>query len=334
MTVIKKIQLPNGRATTNLGFGCAGILRLPTSRSRGYLLKTAVEEGITHFDVARMYGLGAAEGIVGSSLKSWADQITIATKFGLPYEKPAGFSLKAQSLARWILNFSPALKAGAKKLAGAKVSVSSAHRPANHRNYSIDEMEKSLNLSLQQLQRERVDLFFIHEPGLADLIPEEMCEALQLKKKAGKIGAFGISAGRVEMEHFLKTRRDLCGEAIQYQYSTMTSGPKSHPLQHAFAGMFAVLGQTHPQLCKYLSENKDFTASWSDKLGLELSIHENVGIVILAVALVLNPQGLVLFFTSNPKRLRRIVRQLNDNTFSENSLLEFRQAAIQGIYEN
>ena len=63
MNLIKQIQLPNGRSTANLGFGCAGILRLPTARRRDYLLRTAVEEGITHFDVARMYGLGAAEGL-------------------------------------------------------------------------------------------------------------------------------------------------------------------------------------------------------------------------------------------------------------------------------
>lgn len=73
MNLIKPIQLPNGRNTTNLGFGCASLMRLPTAGSRDRLLRTVIDEGITHFDVARMYGSGEAEGIVGSSLKPGTD---------------------------------------------------------------------------------------------------------------------------------------------------------------------------------------------------------------------------------------------------------------------
>ena len=332
MTLIKQIQLPNGRSTSNLGFGCAGLLRLPTGRRRENLLRTAVEEGVTHFDVARMYGLGAAEGIVGSSLKSSRDQITLATKFGLPYAPTTPSSLKIQSLGRWILNLSPSLKSKIKELSSK--GMVSTHQPASSNNYSIEEMEKSLDLSLQQLQTDRVDILFIHEPGMNDFIPENMSEALQQKKTAKKIGAFGISAGRAELEHFLKTRPDLCGEAIQYRHLIFKTGPEADPLRCAFSGMFGVMSDTLAQLDAYLSANKTFTKSWSDKLGIALETRENAGIIILAIALTLNPQGLVLFFTSNPKRLRQIVRRLTDNSFSEENLLAFRQAVIQGIHAN
>jgi len=85
MRLIREIQLPNGRKTANLGFGCAGLLRLPTLRQRENLLRTAVEVGLTHFDVARMYGMGTAEGIVGSWLKPFRGQDTLARKFGQTY---------------------------------------------------------------------------------------------------------------------------------------------------------------------------------------------------------------------------------------------------------
>jgi D-threo-aldose 1-dehydrogenase len=332
MTLIKRIQLPNGRHTTNLGFGCAGLLRLPTARRREYLLKTVVEEGITHFDVARMYGLGEAEGILGAFLKSYRDQMTVATKFGLPYATPARFSLNIQSIARWILGFSPSLKSTIRKLAFK--TVPSSHQPASGNNYSIDEMEKSLEMSLRQLQMDRVDLLFLHAPGINDFIPENMSEVLQQKKISGKIGAFGISGYRTELEYFLKTRPDICGDAIQYHYPILEKGSASHLLRHPFTGVFGVIDGTHRQLYEYLSENRSFTNSWSDHLGIELKNRENVGIIILAIALTLNPQGIVLFFTSNPQRLRHIVRQLTNNFFSEEKLLEFRRVIIQGIHAN
>jgi len=332
MTLIKQIRLPNGRSTTNLGFGCAGILRIPTDRGRERLLRTAVEEGITHFDVARMYGLGEAEGILGSSLKSLRDQVTIATKFGLPYATSPGGSTRIQSVARWLFNLSPALKSAIKKASSRRPS--STRQPASPNNYSIEELEKSLSLSLRQLQRERVDILFLHEPGMNDVIAGNMGEALQQKKASGKIGAFGMSGHRGEVEHYLKARPDVCGDAVQYSYSLLKRGPESQPLRYAFTGMFSVIDGTLGLLAKYLSENKDLSRSWSDKLNIELNNRENVGIILLAIALTLNPQGVVLFFTSSPKRLRHMVRQLTDNRFSEENLLGFRQAVTQGIHAN
>src|SRR6185503_14619010 len=48
-----------------LGFGCASLMRVPSRREREALLGEAFEQGIRHFDVARMYGLGAAESELG-----------------------------------------------------------------------------------------------------------------------------------------------------------------------------------------------------------------------------------------------------------------------------
>ena len=332
MNLIKQIRLPNGRSTSNLGFGCGGLLRLPTARSRDDLLRTVVEEGITHFDLARMYGSGEAEGIVGSSLKSFRDRITLATKFGLPYTTPTRSSLKIQSLAKWILNKSPALKDKIRKLRSP--SAPSANQPTSPNRYSIEEMEKSLGLSLSQLQTDRVDLLFLHAPGIHDIIAGNMAGALQEKKAAGKIGAFGISGYRAELEYFLQTRPDVCGDAIQSHFSVLQNGPESEPLRHAFTGMFGVIDGPLQQLHDHLSRNKNFTHSWSDKLGIDLKVRENGGIILLAIALTLNPQGVVLFFTSNPQRFRQTVRRLTDNVFSEENLLEFRRVVIQGIHAN
>jgi diketogulonate reductase-like aldo/keto reductase len=195
-------------------------------------------------------------------------------------------------------------------------------------------MQKSLEMSLRQLQTDRVDLLFLHAPEIHDFIPENMSEALQQKKTSGKIGAFGVSGYRAELEYFLKARPDICGDAIQYHYSILEKGSASKLLRHPFAGIFGVIDGTHRRLYQYLSKNRSFTKLWSERLGIELKNRENVGIIILAIALALNSQGMVLFFTSNPQRLRHIIRQLTGNFFSEEKLLEFREAVIQGIYAN
>jgi D-threo-aldose 1-dehydrogenase len=57
-----------GTTTTALGFGCSGIIGSNTRTESLGLLSTAVELGIRHFDVARSYGSGDAEAILGDFL--------------------------------------------------------------------------------------------------------------------------------------------------------------------------------------------------------------------------------------------------------------------------
>ena len=332
MRLIQQIQLPDGRSTTNLGLGCAGILRIPTMRGREKLLRTAVDEGLTHFDVARMYGLGQAEGILGKILMPVRDQVTVGTKFGLPYVNMAGGSTRIQSIGRWLFNMSPGLKRMIRKATARRAPSTPQAFTPNH--YSVDEMEKSLDLSLQNLQRNRVDLFYLHEPGMHDVIDENLGQVLAQKQASGKIGVFGLSGHRREVEHYLKTRPDVCGSAIQYSYSPLKKGEEGQPLQFPFTGMFSVIEGSLQPLLHLLSERKQFTRTWSEKLGLELGRRENVGIVILAMALALNPGGLVLFFTSNPKRLQQTIRRMADNQFSQENLLAFREAVTGGIHAN
>lgn len=332
MNLIRQIQLPNGRTTTNLGFGCAGLLRLPTAGRRDQLLRTVVEEGITHFDVARMYGSGEAEGMVGASLRQVRDRITLGTKFGLPYAPPSRSSLGLQSVAKWLLNKSPALKNKIRSLR-SKAGPVSAQAPAPN-TYSIEEMDRSLGLSLAQLQTDRVDLFFLHAPGLHDIIAGEMAGGLQARKAEGKIGAFGISGHRAELDYFLKARPEVCGEAIQSHFSVLARGAEGDPLPYPYSGIFGVLDGPLERLHRFLAVRADVAKAWSDQLGIDLRVRENVGIVILAVALALNPQGMTLFFTSNPKRLKQTVRRLAENSFSVEALLAFRREAREGIDAN
>ena len=47
------------------------------------LLETAIDCGITYFDTARMYGLGAAEGLLGEVASRNRHRMIIASKAGI-----------------------------------------------------------------------------------------------------------------------------------------------------------------------------------------------------------------------------------------------------------
>jgi Aldo/keto reductase family/IstB-like ATP binding protein len=50
------------------GFGCGGLMRSPSRNERMAVLGSAVDRGITHFDIGRIYGFGQAEAELGKFL--------------------------------------------------------------------------------------------------------------------------------------------------------------------------------------------------------------------------------------------------------------------------
>jgi predicted oxidoreductase len=312
MNLIHEIALPNGRLTRNLGFGCAGILRLPTN-----LLRTAFDAGITHFDTARMYGTGAAEGILGACLKNARGEITLATKFGFPTGVPSARKVFVQSVGRWAVNLAPGLK---KRL---------RNKPSGggdrHYDYSVKEMESSLQTSLAQLQTDHVDLFFIHEPRVRDAVPEDLGEALARQKQLGRIGGYGLSGMPADVIHFLQHRPELCADGIQYNFSLDRAKAVTPPWP-IYSGVFHVLAGTLTSLAKWIASDRLGARLWSEKLSLDLTKRENLAAAVMAVALNENPNRMVLYFTTNASRVAQMVKRLTDNSFTAEALSEFQSA--------
>jgi len=317
MNLIREIKLPNGRTTRNLGFGCAGILRLPLNWQRENLLRTAFDAGITHFDTARMYGAGAAEGILGTCLKKVRGDITLATKFGFPTGVPSPRKVLVQSVGRWAVNLVPGLK---KRLRNKPQGGGDRHY-----DYSVKEMEGSLETSLAQLQTEQIDLFFVHEPRLRDTVPDDLGEELARQKKLGRIGGYGLSGIPADVVHFLQQRPELCADGIQYNFSLDRQSAVVPP-RPMYTGAFHVLAGTLTPLAKWIETDKLGARLWSEKLSLDLTKRDNLATAILALALNENPERMVLFFTTSAPRLARMVKRLTDNSFSSEALSEFRIA--------
>jgi aryl-alcohol dehydrogenase-like predicted oxidoreductase len=117
-------------------------------------IKRAVELGITFFDTADMYSLGASEEVVGRALRDFAerDEVVIATKVYQPM---------SQGL--------------------------------NDRGLSRKHIMKSIDRSLRRLGTDYVDLYQIHRYDYETPL-EETLEALHDVVKAGKARYIGASS--------------------------------------------------------------------------------------------------------------------------------------------
>ncbi len=75
----------NGPQVSAIGLGCMGMSDFygPSDNAQSEaLLKQAFDRGVTFYDTADMYGVGANESLVGFALRPVRDQVVIATKFG------------------------------------------------------------------------------------------------------------------------------------------------------------------------------------------------------------------------------------------------------------
>jgi aryl-alcohol dehydrogenase-like predicted oxidoreductase len=70
-----------------IGLGCMGMSyaygEIPGKKEMISLIQKAVEDGVTFFDTAEMYGPFTNEELVGEALAPYRDQVVIATKFGI-----------------------------------------------------------------------------------------------------------------------------------------------------------------------------------------------------------------------------------------------------------
>ena len=98
--MITRILGTSGLQVSSLGLGCMGL-------SHGYgpasthvdgvaLIRAAVDEGVTFFDTAQVYGPFTNEELVGEALAPVRDQVVIATKFGFSFDGTSSTGLDSR----------------------------------------------------------------------------------------------------------------------------------------------------------------------------------------------------------------------------------------------
>ncbi len=173
-----------GLSLSRLAFGCAPVMGRVSRAVALRAMHTAFERGVTHFDVARSYGYGDAEAVLGEFAAGRRDRITIATKFGI----------RASGTARGLRWLKPAIRQIANHLPYARAalhSVSGKSLSAGH--YELAEARRSFEHSLKQLKTDYADILFIHDCSPADELSGELLDYLQNLVRTGHIRAWGIA---------------------------------------------------------------------------------------------------------------------------------------------
>jgi D-threo-aldose 1-dehydrogenase len=281
--------------STRIGFGCAGLMREPSARKRQSLLAEAFDQGITHFDVARMYGLGAAEGELGRFARGRRDSIVIATKFGIEPASAPGRLARLQGPARWLLARYPALRGYVKRRSDT------FHQP---HHYDAATARASLQTSLRELQTDYVDVLLVHDPSPTDHVDlSDICAFLEEARQAGHLLAWGVAG---EQNPCIQLKRSLPATAILQVHDDILS--RTHPCPDDLEPLitFGVLGEALDRISQHLKGSPERRSRWSEALGVDCSSSQALAALLLRDALDANPRGVVLYSTTRPERLQEL----------------------------
>jgi aryl-alcohol dehydrogenase-like predicted oxidoreductase len=174
-----------------IGLGCMGM-------SFGYgppadkqemitLIRTAVENGVTFFDTAEVYGPFINEELVGEALAPVRNQVVIATKFGFDIDPKTG-----------------------ERRAGL--------------NSRPEHIKQVAAASLKRLRTDVIDLFYQHRVD-ADVPIEDVAGAVQELIREGKVKHFGLSepgAQTIRRAHAVQPVT-----AVQNEYSLWWRRPEA-----------------------------------------------------------------------------------------------------------
>lgn len=145
----------------------------PTRTGRD-AVRLALDEGITLFDTADVYGRGLSERLLGRSLAGHRADVVIATKCGLL--KTPGAILRAVRSA----------------------PSSAADLLGSRRCYSSSYVVGALHASLRRLRTDYADILLLHSPPTGIISAGDFHEAFDRLKREGKVRAVGISARDLE----------------------------------------------------------------------------------------------------------------------------------------
>lgn len=303
---MRPITLRNTSLVTSpLGFGCASLTSLNDRARALELLHAAYDAGIAHFDVARAYGLGHAEGILGEFLEGRRDRVTVTTKLGL--QPPSGGvagaiagNRRLVGVAKSMLRRVPGLATLARRRAAAMVA-SGAFTPA--------EAERSFATSLRELRTDHVDLLLLHECTLEDARRDDLLAWLDAQVARGTTRHVGVGTAVSRLEG------DVSRFPARYEVFQLDHNARDRNLR-IVRGLERRGVITHGAL-KYagaladaVRARPDLARRHSDAAGVDLADADARAALLLAHARRDNPEGVTVAATRSPSRLRANVRAI------------------------
>jgi D-threo-aldose 1-dehydrogenase len=289
------VRLPGTQlVTTRLGFGTAGLLRVPGRTARLNILAAAFDAGIRHFDTAPIYGLGEAEKVLGTFLAQCRETVTVTTKFGLTLNPSAKRLRLVQSAGRAVLRALPSLRQFARARASTLYEAP-AFDPRTAR--------PALEQSLRALKRERADLFLMHECTAAHLTDSSLYECLHGLHEQGLIGAFGSATTYAQTLEVIKAHPELCPVVQCEQYGFGAMDARLSGTQPRGIVTHSVLSHTFASIRRALASDASLATHWSQELDMDARQPQALARLLLQAALASNPNGIVLVHSNSPKHI-------------------------------
>jgi D-threo-aldose 1-dehydrogenase len=294
-------------STSALGFGCAELFSLPRQQDRRAVFDAAYESGVRHFDVAPMYGLGAAESELGSFVRERRDDITIATKFGIEPTLASRALRVVQPPLRAVLRRAPRLKADLKETGRGPTAGTTGRVLYRQTGYSRDVARASLERSLRALRVDHVDLFLLHEPlvsRLDDVV--DLTEYLEGERQAGRIRAWGPAGDLHTVEPDDASRLGGCQVIQRRDDFLQPQEPQPLP-PHTSVVTFGVLSGALPVIRRHASRDAGFAERLRAEWGFD--VHNGTDLIglLLRDALHRNRTGVVLYSTTSVQHVRSAI---------------------------
>jgi diketogulonate reductase-like aldo/keto reductase len=311
-----RASFPNAHLEiSRIGFGCASLMRITSTRARERLLACAFEHGVRHFDLARMYGLGAAEAEVGRFARHHRDEVTIATKFGIDPAAGLRSLARFQQPVRAVLNRVPAARRAVKR----RAEVFSAPRC-----YDAIGARRSFDRSLQELRLDYVDILFVHDPAPADAVrTDELLEFFEEMHSTGKLKSWGVS----QDAHPGLNVIDGLGPSAVLQVRQTAFDQAEHDVPTI---TFGVLGAPRQRILHALRADAGLRDRWREALHEDPTEGDSLARLLLGNALATNPSGAVLFSTVRAERLAVAAQVLADPPSAE-TLAVFRALVARDV---
>ena len=189
------VLLGTGLHTSRLGFGCAPIMGRQGKRRSLNALACAYDSGIIHYDVARSYGFGEAEGIVGRFIRDKRDKVCLVTKFGIIPRAVNPVLRLAMPYVRSMLDIAPSLRGRVRKAGNRFLAPG---------DFTVEAARSSLHTSLIKLGVDTIDLLLLHEVNMRSVIKEDLFDFLDRCVAEGKIRGYGIATDSASANSMLE----------------------------------------------------------------------------------------------------------------------------------
>jgi len=303
------------RKTLPLGFGTGALFSKKRSRYEALkLVETALDSGITYFDTARMYGSGRAEGIIGEVAARNRDRLILVSKAGI---LPQSRSLIVRAAGQGVRFLHRAVP-----LSKDYMSVPRTYLP-RFGWFKPADVQKSVEISLKELRTDYIDILLLHECEASNFNDQELRHYLTDLKVQGKIRAFGVATGMEETDAILAQTTGV-PDVVQIPSAIWNMNIKR--LQTTYRGLAvthsSLSGRLNVLLAR-LNSDEAMAAEWREMTGIDPRDSRSFAQLLLAHAVASNPNGIVIFFSSDPANI-----VANVNAFKRRAIDE---AQVDGL---